>query len=60
MKVETKLAMGAVVVCLVLAWLGRYEPLPTAAAAAVLDRWTGAIYLVGADGKLFRATATDE
>lgn len=36
------------------AWFFRYQPLPTAAAAAVQNRWTGTIYVVNAKGRLVR------
>jgi hypothetical protein len=34
---------------LLLAWLFRYEPMPTGALGAILDRWNGNIFVVNKD-----------
>jgi len=47
---RTKLAVVIAIAVFVVAWFFRFEPLPTGAPAALLDRWTGAVHLIGVDG----------
>lgn len=47
---RAKLSAAAAVAAIVVAWFFRFEPLPTGAPAALLDRWTGAVHIVGVDG----------
>lgn len=51
---KRKLARAAAVAAAVFvaAWFTRFQPLPAASAGAFVNRWTGTVYYISANGEL--------
>lgn len=58
-RLKISLILAVAAVAGTLAWFFRFQPLPTAAIAAVQNRWTGSIYYVGGSGRMVRAPAKE-